>query len=183
MLIYCYSNKKEQKKNKQVYTKSAEKSISLGSAFNDQKFNVQVALRYFNCYEVDVSEVNKADSPVINEEEAPWVIIYHKNEIYKTFNSGSSNRIFSTLSLFLRKEGYDIKLFAKELSKPLYVFYKNERKIFKQNLELTESKKRGKASKSKLEKLTKEYESYVKISDEAKAEIDKIIAKYSQEKI
>lgn len=179
VLLFFYSNKTEKKRKKDVLTKIAKKSAQFGQAFGDPKFNVQLAMRFFNCYEIDVSNVTKVKSPFLCHDEAPLMVVYHDGNIYKKLSSGSSNRIYSILALFLKKEGFEIKQFSKAMSKPLAELYKNERKLFKQNEKLSQVKQ-NKVAGPKFKKLDKQYQGLEKISHNLQVKMDKIIQKYTE---
>ena len=147
---------------KPVLTKPAKKSQALADCFNDKSFKVQVALKFFNCYDIDVSNISISESPVICEENAPLLVVYYNGKILKKITSASAGRMYSLLSLTLKTNDFDINSLNKEINKPLRAFYDSEKKLyFKQkehdrlNKDYAEDPKKSK--KSRVDKINKEY--------------------------
>lgn len=181
VLLFFYSKKRETKKGKDQPTKIAEKSTDFSEEFGDPKFKVQLAIKFFNCYEIDVTDISKNDSPYLCHEEAPIAVIYYQDKIYKTFTKGSSNRIYGILSTFLKKQKFAIQDFSREMAKPITTMYKSERKIYSENSKIKQFKK-ARTTKARIIKMQKELQEYIKVSNQAKNEMDKIIAKYANQK-
>lgn len=142
-------------------TKQAKKSQALADCFNDKSFKVQVALKFFNCYDIDVSDVSKEENPLICHDNAPILVIVYKGEILKSVTSCSSGRLYGLLAMALKNNKYDINDVNRKVNKPLREFYDIERKLyFKEAEEKRISKDYAKSStnakKTRLDKIQKE---------------------------
>ncbi len=188
VLLFFGTNKitpPRSKKGKPKTTTQAIKSAKLGEAFDDKTFRIHLAMKFFQCYEVDLTNILMKESPIICHEKAPMLVAYDNlnKKMAKPLKSGNSSSVFAVMATVLKKGNIDIMGLCKEASPHLQQFYSNERKIYKHNEKYAEfreayNKKPSKSKKTKLDKGATILTELKAISTKAKSEIDKLIVKY-----
>lgn len=166
-------------------TNQAKKSEKLASAFNDKKFNVQIALKFCEYYEIDVSKIEKKDSPYICHEKAPMIVVCYNGEVVKDMKIGSSQLIYSTIAKALDQCDIDVYKLSREVTKPINGLYNTEKKIYDFNQDFNELLREQKTNKRKalamkIDRLKEEKQELNEEKNKYVSEMNEVIAKFTK---